>query len=78
MTDLPALPTAPPGRYRHYKGGECEVVGVARHSESLEPLVLYRPLYDASGLWARPHAMFFGEVESDGRMQPRFARIAVA
>ena len=73
--DLPPLPPAEPGRYRHYKGGEYELVGVARHSETLEPLVIYRPLYDASGLWARPHAMFFGELEVDGRMRRRFVRI---
>lgn len=75
MTDLPPLPDAPPGRYRHYKGGEYEVVGVARHSETLEPQVVYRPLYDASGWWVRPHAMFFGEVEVDGVRQARFARV---
>jgi hypothetical protein len=73
--DLPALPSTPTGRYRHYKGGEYEVVGAARHSETLEPLVVYRPLYNASGLWVRPHAMFFEEVEIDGVRQPRFARI---
>jgi hypothetical protein len=73
--DLPPLPACPPGRYRHYKGGEYEVMGVARHSETLEPLVIYRPLYNASGLWARPHAMFFGMVEVDGRVLPRFAKI---
>jgi hypothetical protein len=73
--DLAPLPPAVPGRYRHYKGGEYELVGVARHSETLEPLVVYRPLYGARGLWVRPHAMFFGDVEIDGRRQPRFARI---
>lgn len=72
---LAPLPEAPPGRYRHYKGGEYEVRGVVRHSETLEPLVLYRPLYGDSGLWVRPHAMFFGSVEVDGRAVPRFARI---
>jgi hypothetical protein len=72
---LPPLPATPAGRYRHYKGGEYEVVGVARHSETLEPLVVYRPLYDESGLWVRPHAMFFGQVEVAGQRQPRFARI---
>jgi hypothetical protein len=72
-SDLPPLPPTPPGRYRHYKGGEYEVIGVARHSETLEPLVVYRPLYNASGLWVRPHAMFFGQVEIDGKWQPRFA-----
>ena len=75
MTELPPLPPAPPGRYRHYKGGEYEVVGVARHSETLEPLVVYRPLYNASGLWVRPHAMFFEQVEVAGKRQPRFSRI---
>lgn len=74
--DLPALPATRLGRYRHYKGGEYEVIGVARHSETLEPLVVYRPLYNASGLWVRPHAMFFGDVETDGRMQPRFAFVS--
>lgn len=72
MRDLPPLPHTPPGRYRHYKGKDYEVIGVARHSETLEALVVYRPLYDASGLWVRPHAMFFGSVEIDGKEQPRF------
>ena len=61
-----------PGRYRHYKGKYYEVVGVARHSESTEPMVVYRPLYSDSGWWVRPHAMFFETAEFDGRMQPRF------
>ena len=73
--DLDPLPVTPPGRYRHYKGGEYEVVGAARHSETLEPLVVYRPLYNASGLWVRPHAMFFEEVTVDGVRRPRFERI---
>ena len=79
MTDdkLPPLIETPPGRYRHYKGGEYEVVGVARHSETLEPLVVYRPLYNDSGLWVRPYAMFFEQVEHEGRLQPRFAEIGV-
>ena len=70
--DLPPLPPTPPGRYRHYKGGMYEVIGVARHSETLEPLVIYRPLYDDSGLWARPHAMFFGSLEQGGTTVSRF------
>jgi hypothetical protein len=70
--DLPALPSIQLGRYRHYKGGEYEVLGVVRHSESLEPLVLYRPLYNESGSWVRPFAMFLEPVEHGGRMQPRF------
>ena len=72
MTELPPLPTIPLGRYRHYKGGEYEVLGVARHSETLEPLVLYRPLYNDSGLWVRPFAMFLEDVEIDGELLPRF------
>ena len=72
---LPPLPELAPGRYQHYKGGEYEVVGVARHSETLEPLVVYRPLYNASGLWVRPHAMFVETVDVDGVRRPRFAKI---
>ena len=74
-TDLPPLPQAPRGRYRHYKGGEYELLGVVRHSETLEALVLYRPLYGDSGDWVRPHAMFFSDVDVNGRRVPRFARI---
>jgi hypothetical protein len=72
--DLPALPATPLGRYRHYKGGEYEVIGVARHSETLEPLVVYRPLHNTTGWWVRPHAMFFETIEVEGRTQPRFTR----
>lgn len=73
--DLPALPQPPLGRYRHYKGGEYEVVGAARHSETLQPLVLYRPLHNDSGLWVRPYAMFFEDVDIDGVKRPRFQRV---
>ena len=76
--ELPPLPHTPPGRYRHYKGGEYEVIGVARHSESLEPFVIYRPLYNATGWWLRPHSMFFGSVMVEGRQQPRFAAVKPA
>ena len=72
---LPPLPELAPGMYRHYKGGEYEVVGVARHSETLEPLVVYRPLYNASGLWVRPYAMFVETIEVDGVVRARFAKI---
>ena len=75
---LPDLPPTPLGRYRHYKGGEYEVMGVARHSETLEPLVVYRPLYNDSGWWLRPHAMFFGTLTVDGAQQLRFTRMAPA
>ena len=73
--DLPPLPETPTGRFRHYKGGEYEVIGVGRHSETLEALVIYRPLYNDSGVWLRPHAMFFGTLEVDGVEQRRFTRI---
>lgn len=74
---LPPLPTLLLGRYRHYKGGEYEVIGVARHSETLEALVVYRPLYNDTGWWVRPFAMFVEEVEiEDGRRLPRFAPLA--
>ena len=72
---LPALPPIALGRYRHYKGGEYEVLGVVRHSETLEPLVLYRPLYNDSGMWVRTYAMFLETVEVDGAMVRRFAAV---
>lgn len=62
-----------PGRYRHFKGGEYEVIGVAQHSETREPMVVYRPLYNDSGLWVRPLAMFVEMVTHDGEIVPRFA-----
>lgn len=73
--DLPPLPSIPLGRYRHYKGGEYEVLGVVRHSESLEPMVLYRPLRADTGTWVRPFAMFLEPVEHEGATQPRFRRL---
>lgn len=75
MDPLPPLPPTPTGRYRHYKGGLYEVIGVARHSESHEPLVVYRPLASDSGWWVRPHAMFFEDVWVDGQRRPRFERV---
>lgn len=61
-----------PGRYRHYKGNEYTVLGVARHSETLEELVVYRQEYGDRGLWVRPAAMFAETVEVDGAAVPRF------
>ncbi len=61
-----------PGRYRHFKGGEYAVYGVAIHSETEEPMVVYRPLYGEGKLWARPLSMFEETVERDGEMVPRF------
>lgn len=69
MNNLPS-----PGRYRHYKGGEYEVVGTARHSESDELLVVYRCLYDNNSLWVRPLAMFMDSVETDAGVVQRFTR----
>ena len=65
-----------PGRYRHYKGNEYEVIGEARHSETEEPFVVYRALYGEQGLWIRPRAMFLEPVMVDGRPFPRFQRLA--
>ena len=60
------------GRYRHYKGNEYEVIGVAKHSETLEELVVYRALYGDFALWVRPLKMFLEDVEIDGKKVPRF------
>ncbi len=64
-----------PGRYRHFKGNEYEVLGVAKHSETLEPMVVYRALYGEGGLWVRPLSMWIEEVERDGYKGPRFIYI---
>ena len=60
------------GRYRHYKGQEYVVLGVARHSETEEELVVYRPDYGDRRLWVRPLQMFLEKVEVEGRETPRF------
>jgi hypothetical protein len=73
--NLPPLIITPPGRYRHYKGGMYDVVGTVRHSETCEPMTLYRALYGEQGLWVRPAAMFLETVVIDGIAQPRFAKI---
>ena len=75
MADLPPLPEVPVGRYRHYKGNLYDLIGVVRHSETLQPLALYRPLYGEGSLWVRPYAMFFETVLIDGIEQARFARV---
>lgn len=62
----------PLGRYRHYKGNEYTVIGVAEHSETREPMVVYRPEYGERGLWVRPLAMFIENVAVDGQSVPRF------
>lgn len=65
-----------PGRYRHYKGPEYEVLGVARHSETEEEFVVYRALYGEGGLWIRPATMFLETVTVDGQPCPRFQLIS--
>ncbi len=65
-------PKLAPGRYRHYKGHDYEVIDLARHSESEAWHVIYRPLYTDSGLWIRPLEMFTEMVEHQGESQPRF------
>ena len=64
-----------PGRYRHYKGAEYTVIGVARHSETEELLVIYRPDYGERELWVRPQTMFTESVEPQKGREPRFALI---
>ena len=64
-----------PGRYRHFKGKEYEVLGVARHSETEEELVVYRALYGDFGLWVRPVSMWNETVERDGKSFCRFTYI---
>ena len=73
--ELPALPRPPLGRYRHYKGGNYQLLGVVRHSETLLPLALYRPLDSDVGDWVRPYVMFFEDVVIDGVTRPRFTRV---
>ena len=73
--NLPPLIETRPGLYRHYKNLNYEVLGTVRHSETLEPMTLYRALYGERGLWVRPAAMFNEEVVIEGVRQPRFAWI---
>lgn len=75
---LPPLIETRPGLYRHYKGMMYEVIGTVRHSETLEPMTLYRALYGEHGLWVRPAAMFGEEVVIAGVHQPRFAWVGEA
>ena len=65
-----------PGIYQHFKGQRYEVLAVGKHSETEEPLVFYRKLYDDYSFWARPLEMFAEHVERDGYNGPRFARLA--
>ena len=69
---LPPLTPTRKGQYRHYKGLRYQVIDTVRHSETLEPMTLYRALYGEQGLWVRPAAMFEEDVVIDGVKQPRF------
>lgn len=61
-----------PGKYRHFKGGEYELIAIATHSETMEPMVVYRALYGAGGLWVRPLSMWSETIDRDGYHGPRF------
>lgn len=64
-----------PGRYRHFKGNEYRLLHVARHSETLEPMVVYQALYGEMGIWVRPAGMWSEQVDRDGYSGPRFTYI---
>ncbi|MCW8998911.1 MAG: DUF1653 domain-containing protein, partial [Kangiellaceae bacterium] len=67
--------TIEPGKYRHYKGPEYEVIDTVLHSETEELLVLYRPLYGEARMWVRPYEMFVELIDIDGKQVPRFAKV---
>lgn len=64
-----------PGKYRHFKGNEYELIGIALHSETMEEMVVYRALYGKGGLWVRPAAMWTEHVDREDYHGPRFVRI---
>ena len=71
--ELPNLPAIATGLYRHYKGGLYQVLALARHSETREPMVVYQALYGEYGPWVRPASMFTETIVVDGNTVPRFA-----
>ncbi len=76
MSDIPDPPAIETGIYRHYKGNEYEVIGVAVHTETLDPMVVYKPLYDSNvEYFSRPYEMFVDGVVHDGKTIPRFEKI---
>lgn len=75
MTYEEAVKTIEPGKYRHFKGNEYEVISIARHSETMEPMVVYRALYGDHGVWVRPANMWNETIERDGKTYKRFERI---
>jgi hypothetical protein len=74
---LSPLPILELGRYRHFRSAEMiyDVIAVARHSETLEPLVIYKALYGEGEIWVRPYEMFVGNVEHEGKVVKRFVKI---
>lgn len=76
MSDLTQVPSITIGTYRHYKDKLYEVYGVALHSETQEPLVVYKPLYESiAEFWVRPYDMFVENVTIDGKVMPRFQKV---
>ncbi len=74
MTYDDAIRAITPGRYRHFKGNEYEVIGIARHSETTEPMVVYKALYGDGGIWVRPAQMWNETIERDGKQYKRFEK----
>ena len=75
MTYEDAVKQIPVGKYRHFKGNEYEVIGIARHSETTEPMVVYRALYGDGSIWVRPAKMWNETVERDGQVYQRFVKV---
>ena len=75
MTYEEALKEIQPGRYRHFKGNEYEVISIARHSETTEPMVVYRALYGDHGTWVRPADMWNETIEREGKTFKRFEKM---
>lgn len=75
MTYEEAVQSIPCGRYCHFKGNEYEVIGIARHSETEEPMVIYKSLYGDGGLWTRPASMWNETITRDGKTYKRFKKI---
>ena len=75
MTYEEAVKEIQPGRYRHFKGNEYEVISIARHSETTEPMVVYRALYGDHGTWVRPADMWNETIEREGKTFKRFEKM---
>ena len=75
MTFEEAVQAIRPGRYRHFKGNEYEVLFIARHSETAEPMVVYKALYGDHCIWCRPASMWLETVERDGKTYQRFTKV---